>query len=117
MTENKAKKALKKVIINLTPRRYDKAPVLKVDEVAVKIDISDKLAEGEEYYLESIEVEKGAYGRTIHYIPYARIEHFKDAVGHILDATIVNAKQRKSAQILLENAFYNYPESYYDSVL
>lgn len=107
MSEDKAVKALRKVIVNLIPEEYRGVPV--PNDVVVAIDISDKLEEGEHYCLENIKVEYDTNGNTIGFVPYAEFEQFKSAVENILDATIVNAKQRDSIQKLLNNAFYNTP--------
>lgn len=107
MTEDKADKDLRKVIINLTPEEYYGKPV--PNDVIVSIDISDKLEDGRYYYLENIKTEYETHGNTIGYLPYEEFEQFKSAVENILDATIVNAKQRDSIQKLLDNAFFNVP--------
>lgn len=105
MTEDKANKALRKVIINLIPQeRY--ACVIE-NEGILQIDISDKLKEDQHYCLLNIEADYGEYGTTIAYIPHADHKQFKEEVEDILDATIVNAKQRESIQKLLDSAFYN----------
>lgn len=107
MTEDKAVKALRKVIVNLIPEEYSGRPI--PNDAIVAIDISDKLEEGKYYYLENIKVEYDTHGNTIGFVPYAEFEQFKSAVENILDATIVNAKQRDSIQKLLNSAFYNVP--------
>ena len=107
MTEDKAVKALRKVIINLIPEEYSGKPI--PNDVIVSIDISDKLEEGKYYCLESIKAEYDTHGNTIGFVPYAEYEQFKKAVENILDATIVNAKQRESVQKLLNDAFFNTP--------
>lgn len=107
MAEDKAEKALRKVIINLIPEEYHGGPI--PEDAITKIDISDKLEEGKYYCLGSIKTEYETHGNTIGYIPFAEYEQFKSAVENILDATIVNAKQRDSVQKLLNNAFYNTP--------
>lgn len=107
MTEDKAVKALRKVIVNLIPEEYSGKPI--PNDVIVAIDISDKLEEGKYYYLENIKVEYDTHGNTIGFVPYAEFEQFKSAVENILDATIVNVKQRDSIQKLLNSAFYNVP--------
>lgn len=107
MTEDKAVKALRKVIVNLVPEEYSGRPI--PEDVTTKIDISDKLEEGKYYCLESIQAEYETHKNTISYVPYAEYEQFKKAVENILDATIVNTKQRDSIQKLLNNAFYNAP--------
>lgn len=107
MTEDKAVKALRKVIINLIPEEYHGGPV--PTDVVIPIDISDKLEDGKYYCLENIQTEYETHKNTISYVPYAEYEQFKKAVENILDATIVNTKQRESIQKLLNNAFYNAP--------
>ena len=107
MTEDKAVKALRKVIVNLIPEEYSGKPI--PNDVIVPIDISDKLEEGQYYCLESIKAEYETHENTIGYIPFVEYEQFKKAVENILDATIVNMKQRESIQKLLNNAFYNAP--------
>lgn len=107
MTEDKAVKALRKVIVNLIPEEYHGGPI--PEGVTTEIDISDKLEKGKYYYLESIKAKYETHENTIGFVPYAEYEQFKSAVENILDATIVNAKQRESIQKLLNNAFYNAP--------
>lgn len=107
MTEDKADKALRKVIVNLIPEEYSGKPI--PNDVIVSIDISDKLEEGKYYCLGSIKAEYETHENTIGYIPFTEYEQFKKAVENILDATIVNTKQRESIQKLLNNAFYNVP--------
>lgn len=107
MTEDKAVKALRKVVINLIPEEYYGGPV--PTDVVIPIDISDKLEDGKYYCLENIKAEYETHENTIGFVPYAEYEQFKSAVENILDATIVNAKQRDSIQKLLNNAFYNTP--------
>lgn len=107
MTEDKAVKALRKVIINLIPEEYSGRPV--PENVTVPIDISDKIKEDKYYCLYDIEVEYSTHKNKIGYIPIAEYEQFKSAVENILDATIVNTKQRDSIQKLLNNAFFNTP--------
>lgn len=104
MTENKADKALRKVIINLIPQEKYGGPVVEDD--LLKIDISDKL-DDKHYCLENIKINYEDYGDTLSYIPFEDYRQFKIAVENILDATIVNSKQRESIQKLLNNAFYN----------
>lgn len=107
MTEDKAVKALRKVIVNLVPEEYSGRPI--PEGVTTKIDISDKLEDGRYYCLESIKAEYETHGNTIGFVPYAEYEQFKKAVENILDATIVNTKQRESIQKLLNDAFFNAP--------
>lgn len=107
MTEDKAVKALRKVIVNLIPEEYAGRPI--PENVTVSIDISDKLEEGKYYYLESIKAEYDTHENMIGFVPYAEYEQFKKAVENILDATIVNTKQRESIQKLLNDAFFNSP--------
>ena len=106
MADNKADKALKKVIINLTPSEYLGKPV--PIEAQVQIDISDKLDANKFYYLENIQVDyKNMTGKTMSYVSYEDYSNFKEKVENILDAAIVNAKQRESLQKLLNSAFYD----------
>lgn len=106
MTENKASdKALKKVIINLTPSEYLGKPV--PNDAPIKIDVSDKLDPEKFYYLDNIKIDYGEYGKTMAYVSYEDYSSFKEKVENILDATIVNSKQRESLQKLLNNAFYD----------
>lgn len=107
MTEDKAVKALRKVIINLIPEEYAGKPI--PEDVITQIDISDKLEDGKYYCLDSIKAEYDTHENMIGFVPYAEYEQFKKVVENILDATIVNAKQRDSIQKLLDNAFYNIP--------
>lgn len=104
MTENKAEKALRKVIINLIPQERYNCPI--DDKEILKIDISDKLDKNRHYCLLNIKADYGSYGGEIAYLPFADHEQFKHEVENILDATIVNAKQRESIQKLLDSAFY-----------
>lgn len=107
MTEDKAS-ALRKVIINLIPEEYAGKPI--PDGVITQIDISDKLEDGKYYCLDSIEAEYETHNNRIGYVPFEDYNQFKTAVETILDATIVNAKQRESAQKLLNRAFYAGPK-------
>lgn len=107
MAEDKADKALRKVIINLIPEEYHGGPI--PTDAVIPIDISDKLEDGKYYFLENIQAEYETHKNTIGFVPYAEFEQFKKAVENILDATIVNTKQRESIQKLLNNAFYNAP--------
>ena len=104
MTENKANKALRKVIINLVPSEYILGPVPESAEI--NIDISDKL-DAHVYALGGIRVSTGGYDRTLFYISDEAYKNFKDRVEDILDAAIVNTKQRESLQRLLDQAFYD----------
>lgn len=109
MTEDKAGKALRKVIINLIPTDLSGGPHLEKDEL--KIDISDKLKDGVYYSLCDIKVDSHNYNNTIVYRPFDDFKQFKAAVENILDATIVNAKQRESVQKLLNEAFWAHSKS------
>lgn len=104
MTENKADKALRKVTINLAPSEYIGMPI--PNEAFVEIDVSDKLEEGKKYYLDNIKIDYDNWGNTIRYISYNDYEAFKKKIENILDATIVNNKQRESIQKLLNEAFW-----------
>jgi hypothetical protein len=105
MADNKAEKALKKVIINLAPEEKFGEPVM-VDEL-IQVDITDKLDQSKNYYLNSIRVDYGDYGRDVNYVSFREFQGFKEKVENILDATIVNAKQRESIQKLLNQAYYS----------
>lgn len=107
MTEDKAAEALRKVTINLKPIEYQHG--VTPDDVITMIDISDKL-DDKRYCLDSICVEEGGYGNITRYVPFDQYQQFKREVENILDATIVNAKQRESIQKILNNAFFNTPE-------
>ena len=103
MADNKAVKALRKVIINLIPEGDYGGPIIEED--LLKIDISDKLEDGTTYCLYSIQ-KLSPYTSEISYVPWDDYKQFKYAVENILDATIVNAKQRSSIQKLLDEAFF-----------
>lgn len=107
MTEDKANKALRKVIINLIPEEYAGKPI--PEGVITQIDISDKLEDGKYYCLDSIDAEYETHSNRIGYVPFEDYSQFKTAVETLLDATIVNAKQRESVQKLLDRAFYTGP--------
>ena len=92
MAEDKADKALRKVIINLIPEERYGGPVM--DENLLKIDISDKLEKDKYYCLENIKIETDTHTNTIAYVPFEKYSEVKREVETILDATIVNAKQR-----------------------
>lgn len=104
MTEDKADKALRKVIINIVPQEKYGGPV--EDKDILEIDISNKLKEGQYYCLDEIKVERDNLSYSIKYVPFNRFLRFKDSVENLLDATIVNSKQRESLQKLLNTAFY-----------
>ena len=110
MTEDKADKALRKVIISLTPsdwlgKAIPAGPPLK-------IDVSDKLDDHKYYYLSGIKAKYDVIAdRKFSYISSEVYMHFKKQVEDILDAAIVNAKQRESLQKLLDNAFSNSQEN------
>lgn len=114
MTEDKAVKSLRKVIVNLIPEEYAGKTI--PENVITEIDISDKLEDGKYYCLDSIKVKYETHDNTIGFVPYAEFEQFKCAVENILDATIVNTKQRESIQKLLMDAFYNSPK-YHSAVM
>lgn len=104
MAENKADRALRKVIINLVPYNKFGGPVMKNEYL--QIDISDKL-KSTLYYLDNIKINNGEYEQTITYVTSEDYRQFKRDVENILDATIVNTKQRESIQRLLDAAFYD----------
>lgn len=102
MTENKADKAIKKVIINFTNQP---ANVVSSEDEMVKIDISDKLPDG--YYLDSITVDRGGNNNhTITFMERDWLRSIADDIDVILDATLVNTKQRESAGQLIKRALY-----------
>lgn len=105
MTEDKAVKALRKVIINLRPANTADGPILTED--LLRIDISDKLKSAEYYCLENIQIDDKNFNNTIAYISFDNYKQFRDSVENILDATIVNGKQRESIQKLLDQAFWS----------
>lgn len=105
MAEDKADKALRQVIINLIPQRFYGGPVDGKDILSV--DISDKLQDGEFYCLYNIKSVNGDLSYAVDYVPFNDHKQFKGAVENILDAVIVNAKQRQSVQQLLDEAFYS----------
>lgn len=113
MADNKADKALKKVIINLAPEENFGRPI--ADDELIKIDITDKLDQSKSYYLENIRVDYENFGKDVSYVTYMEFQSFKEKVENILDATIVNAKQRESIQKLLNQAYYSGAK--YDSML
>lgn len=76
-------------------------------DASIQIDVSDKLDPEKYYYLENIKVDYGDYRKSVAYISYNDYASFKEKVENILDATIVNSKQRESLQKLLDNAFYD----------
>ena len=104
MAEDKVNTTLRKAVINLVPQRLYGGPIL--DEECLKIDISDYLPEGEPFCFHSIDIQRGQYNTSVRYIPWQDYGQFRDAVINILDATIVNSKQRESIQKLLDTAFF-----------
>ena len=104
MTEDKAP-ALRKVIINLRPSNTADGPILTED--LLQIDISDKLEGDEHYCLENIQIEYKNFNNSIAYVPFDTYKQFRNSVENILDATIVNSKQRESVQKLLDQAFWS----------
>lgn len=113
MTDNKADKALKKVIINLAPEEKFGKPI--TDDEITRVDITDKIDQSKTYYLENIRVDYENYGKDVSYVTYIEFQSFKEKVENILDATIVNAKQRESIQKLVDQAYYSGAK--YDSML
>ncbi len=102
MTEDKAEKALRKVIINFTNKPYN--VVLSEDDM-IKIDVSDQLPKG--YYLGSITINRG--GSNVHTIEFMEKEwlrYISNDIDTILDATLVNAKQRESVGQLIKQCIY-----------
>lgn len=110
MTEDKADKALRKVIISLTPSDWLGKAIPA--GAPIEIDISDKLDDNKYYYLSGIKAKYETIAdKRFNYVSGEVYMHFKKQVEDILDATIVNAKQRESLQKLLENAFSNSQEN------
>ena len=107
MTENKANKALRKVTINFTNKPFSTHTVVSEDEM-LKIDISDKLPEG--YYLDSITVDRdyqdGLNAYTIEFMEKDWLRGIMFDINTILDATLVNAKQRESVGTLIEQCIH-----------
>lgn len=102
MTENKADKALRKVYINFTNKPFN---LVSSEDEMVKIDITDDLPEG--YYLSSITVDRG--GSNAHSIEFMERDWLRSIlsdINTILDATLVNAKQRESVGSLIEQCIY-----------
>lgn len=102
MTEDKADKALRKVTINFTNKPYD---IVSSEDEMIKIDVSDQLPEG--YYLDSITVDRG--GNNVHSIGFMEKDWLRSIaldIDVILDATLVNVKQRESVGQLIKNCLY-----------
>ena len=102
MTEDKAEKALRKVTINFTNKPYN---IVSSEDEMIKIDISDQLPEG--YYLDSITVDRG--GSNIHSIGFMESDWLRSIASDIdvvLDATLVNVKQRESVGQLIKSCLY-----------
>lgn len=108
MAEDKAEKALRKVIINLIPKSICGDGPVCLDEEALHIDISDKLDNRERYFLGGISEEENNFKRWIHYVSQDDFLIFKLEIENIFDAVIVNAKQRKSVQKMLDSALSKY---------
>lgn len=102
MTEDKADKALRKVIINFTNK--PDAVVCSEDEL-IKIDVSDQVPE--DFHLSHITVDRGGNNRqSIDFIERDWLQAIKHDIDTVLDATIVNAKQRESVGRLVHQAIY-----------
>lgn len=102
MTEDKAEKALRKVIINFTNKPYN---VVSSEDEMIKIDVTDQLPEG--YYLDSITVNRGGSNvHTIEFMERDKLRTIMEDIDTILDATLVNAKQRESVGELIEQCIY-----------
>lgn len=102
MTEDKAEKALRKVIINFTNKPSNL--VCSEDEM-VKIDISDQLPE--DYYLSYITIDRGGSNtHSIEFMERAWLSSIADDIDTILDATLVNAKQRESVGMLIRQCIF-----------
>lgn len=102
MTENKAEKALRKVIINFTNKPYN---VVSSEDEMIKIDVTDQLPNN--YYLDSITVDRGGSNvHTIEFMERDNLRRIADDIDTILDATLVNAKQRESVGQLIKQCIY-----------
>lgn len=102
MTENKADKALRKVTINFTNKPYN---VVSSEDEMIKIDVSDQLPEG--YYLDYITVDRGGSNvRSIEFMERDWLRSIASDIDVILDATLVNTKQRESVGQLIKNCLY-----------
>lgn len=102
MTEDKAEKALRKVIINFTNKPDNL--VCSEDEL-IKIDVSDQVPEG--FYLSHITVDRGGNNsHSIEFMERGWLQAIKHDIDTVLDATIVNAKQRESVGRLIHQAIY-----------
>lgn len=102
MTEDKADKALRKVIINFTNKPFN---LVNTEDELVKIDVSDQLPEG--YYLSYITVDRG--GSNTHAIDFMEKDWLKSIandIDTILDATLVNSKQRESVGTLIRQCIF-----------
>ena len=102
MTEDKADKAVKKVIINFTNKPFN---VVNSDDELIKIDVTDELPDG--YYFSHITVDKGGTNcYSIDFIERGWLELIQHDIETILDATLVNAKQRESVGALITQCIY-----------
>ena len=102
MTENKADKALRKVTVNFI--NHPDTNCGSSDDSMTSVDISAYLPD--RCYFHSIDVTRDEkLVETIYFISRGDYEHFRREVENILDATIVNTKQRDSIQRLLTKAF------------
>lgn len=102
MTETKANKALKKVTLNFT---NNPASLVCSEDELVEIDITDQLPEN--YYLISATVDRGGtYTHTVEFMEKAWLKDIADEIDTILDATLVNAKQRESVGQLVKRAIW-----------
>lgn len=102
MTEDKADKALREVIINFTNQPYN---IVTSEDEMIKIDVTDQLPKG--YYLDSITVNRGGSNvHTIEFMESDKLRGIADDIDTILDATLVNAKQRESVGQLIKQCIY-----------
>ena len=103
MADNKAEKALKKVIINLTNKP---ANVACSEDELVQIDITEQFPE-KGYYLAGITVDRGKGDRhTIEFVEADWLRRIADDIDTILDATLVNTKQRESVGKLIRQCVW-----------
>lgn len=103
MAEDKAEKALRKVIINLTNRP---ANVVCSEDDLVQIDITEQFPE-EGYHLAGITVDRGEGNRhTIEFVEADWLRGIVNDIDTVLDATLVNAKQRESVGQLIRQCVW-----------
>lgn len=103
MTENKADKALRKVIVNFTNKPTFNA-VISEDEM-IRVDITDKLPG--ECYFSGITIDRGEGDTiTLDFIYRGWLDSVVRDIDTVLDATLVNSKQRESVGKLIKQCIY-----------